>query len=100
MIVVHAAINAITSKTKESIEGCTIYLTHFPDDDCAHAILTAGIKEIVYCMFTRELNFRKDQDCKWITEANKILEQRNIEIRYVTNFLLLYNIYLFSDHWK
>ena len=58
-VVVHAAVNAIINKTEESIEGCTLYTTLHPDDDCAHAIIQAGIKEVVYCMYTRngsELN--------------------------------------------
>ena len=43
--------NAITNKTEESIEGCTLYITLHPDEDCAHAIILAGIKEVVYCMY-------------------------------------------------
>ena len=61
-IVVHAAVNAIINKTRESIEGCTIYLTHFPDKDCAHAIIKAGITEIVYCMYTRKEDREQDDD--------------------------------------
>ena len=61
-IVVHAAVNAIVNKTRESIEGCTIYLTHFPDKDCAHAIIKAGITEIVYCMYTRYGEEREQKD--------------------------------------
>uniref|UniRef100_A0A1X7VNY9 dCMP deaminase n=1 Tax=Amphimedon queenslandica TaxID=400682 RepID=A0A1X7VNY9_AMPQE len=53
---VHAAVNAILNKTKESIEGCTLYTTLHPDDDCARAIVTAGIKEVVYCMYKRDKN--------------------------------------------
>ena len=45
--------NAIINKTEESIEGCTLYTTLHPDDDCAHAIVQAGIKEVVYCMYTK-----------------------------------------------
>ena len=47
-LVVHAAVNAIINKTRESIEGCTMYVTRCPDKDCNHAILLAGIKEVVY----------------------------------------------------
>ncbi|XP_019860882.1 PREDICTED: uncharacterized protein LOC109589210 isoform X1 [Amphimedon queenslandica] len=54
--VVHAAVNAILNKTKESIKGCTLYTTLHPDDDCARAIVTAGIKKVVYCMYKRDKN--------------------------------------------
>ena len=47
-LVVHAAVNAIINKTRESLDGCTMYATLCPDKDCAHAILLAGIKEVVY----------------------------------------------------
>ena len=47
-LVVHAAVSAIINKTRESLDGCTMYVTLSPDKDCAHAILLAGIKEVVY----------------------------------------------------
>ena len=47
-LVVHATVNAIINKTRESLDGCTMYATLSPDKDCAHAILLAGIKEVVY----------------------------------------------------
>ena len=77
-IVVHAAVNAIINKTRESIEGCTIYLTHIPDKDCAHAIIKAGITEIVHCMYTRHGENRKKQD---IARAKELLGKKSIELR-------------------
>ena len=47
-LVVHAAVNAIINKTRESVEGCTMYVTQFPEKDCIHAILLAGIEKVVY----------------------------------------------------
>ena len=61
-IVVYAAVNAIINKTRESIEGCTIYLTLFPNEECAHAIIKAGITEVVYCMYTRHGEKREQED--------------------------------------
>ena len=78
ILVVHAAVNAIINKTRESIEGCTIYLTHIPDEDCAHAIIKAGIKEVVYCMYTRHKEREKKDD---ISRAKKLLEDSSIELR-------------------
>ena len=77
-IVVHAAVNAIINKTRESIEGCTIYLTHFPDEECAHAIIKAGITEVVYCMYTR---YKKREEKDDITRAKELLQKKSIELR-------------------
>lgn len=52
-LVVHAAVNAIAQRTRDKLDGCKIYLTLHPDEDCAHAIIMAGIKKVIYCMFTR-----------------------------------------------
>ena len=75
-VVVHAAVNAVLNKTRESIEGCTIYLTHFPDKDCAHAIIKAGITEVVYCMFTRRDEREAQDDVKF---AKKIFEKNSVQ---------------------
>ena len=80
ILVVHAAVNAIINKTRESIEGCTIYLTHIPDDDCAHAIIKAGITEVVYCMYTRHEEREKKDDIH-VTRAKELLEDSSIELR-------------------
>ena len=79
-IVVHAAVNAIINKTRESIEGCTIYLTLFPDKDCAHAIIEAGITEVVYCMYTRYGDREKRHD---MVEAKSILQANPVTYMYM-----------------
>ena len=78
ILAVHAAVNAIINKTRESIEGCTIYLTHIPDEECAHAIIKAGIKEVVYYMYTRHKERDKKDD---ITRAIKLLKDSSIILR-------------------
>ena len=45
--VVHAELNAILNSIK-SLKNCTIYVTHFPCNECAKAIIQAGIKEVIY----------------------------------------------------
>lgn len=45
--VVHAELNAILNATL-SLNGCSIYVSLFPCNECAKAIVQAGIKEIVY----------------------------------------------------
>ena len=45
--VVHAELNAILNSTQQ-LSGCTIYVSLFPCNECAKAIIQTGIKEIVY----------------------------------------------------
>ncbi|WP_414838373.1 deoxycytidylate deaminase [Erysipelothrix piscisicarius] len=45
--VVHAELNAILNAT-QSLQGCTIYVSLFPCNECSKAIIQSGIKEIVY----------------------------------------------------
>jgi len=46
--VCHAEFNAILNAHRQSLEGCTIYVSLFPCNECAKAIIQTGIKEIVY----------------------------------------------------
>ncbi len=45
--VVHAELNAILN-SKSPVNGCTIYVSLFPCNECAKAIIQSGIKRIVY----------------------------------------------------
>ena len=44
----HSELNAILNYRGGSLEGATIYVTLFPCNECAKAIIQAGIKTIVY----------------------------------------------------
>jgi dCMP deaminase len=45
--VVHAELNAILNSPR-SVRGCELYVSLFPCNECAKAIIQAGIQEIVY----------------------------------------------------
>ena len=45
--VVHAELNAILNCTQK-LQGCRIYVSLFPCNECAKAIIQSGIKKIVY----------------------------------------------------
>lgn len=45
--VAHAELNAILNY-HGSVEGCKLYVTLFPCNECAKAIIQAGIKEVIY----------------------------------------------------
>lgn len=46
--VCHAELNAILNSNSVSLNGCTLYVTLFPCNECAKAIIQSGIKKIVY----------------------------------------------------
>lgn len=46
--VCHAELNAILNSKGANLEGCRIYVTLFPCNECAKAIIQSGIKEVVY----------------------------------------------------
>ncbi|MBR3630719.1 MAG: dCMP deaminase family protein, partial [Oscillospiraceae bacterium] len=45
--VCHAELNAILNSTA-SLRGCTLYVTLFPCNECAKAIIQSGIRRVVY----------------------------------------------------
>jgi dCMP deaminase len=45
---VHSELNAILNFAGNSLKGCRIYVTLFPCNECAKAIIQSGISEIVY----------------------------------------------------
>lgn len=46
--VCHAELNAILNSNISNLSGCTIYVTLFPCNECAKAIIQSGIKRVVY----------------------------------------------------
>ena len=63
---IHAEIDAII-KAARDLEGATIYVTRYPCENCARAIVTAGIKKVVYGR-TPEIS----EDTKRIFEYGKV----------------------------
>ena len=46
--VVHAELNAILNAQGKSLVGSKIYISLFPCNECAKAIIQSGIKEVIY----------------------------------------------------
>ena len=44
----HSELNAILNYRGGSLEGCKLYVTLFPCNECAKAIIQSGIKEVIY----------------------------------------------------
>ena len=48
LYVTHSELNAILNYRGGSLEGSKLYVTLFPCNECAKAIIQAGIKEVIY----------------------------------------------------
>ena len=49
LYVCHAEFNAIlNTRNGSSLKGCTVYVTLFPCNECAKAIIQVGIKKVIY----------------------------------------------------
>ncbi|MDO5124837.1 MAG: dCMP deaminase family protein [Ruminococcus sp.] len=46
--VCHAELNAILNRITGSLKGAKIYVSLFPCNECAKAIIQSGIKEVIY----------------------------------------------------
>ena len=64
---VHSELNAILNSRGGSLEGSKLYVTLFPCNECAKAIIQAGIKELIY-----------DQD-KYADTASVIASKRMLQ---------------------
>lgn len=56
---IHSEIDAF-SRLREPAAGATIYVTRYPCEGCAKAIIAAGVKEVVYGGSTRISDFTAD----------------------------------------
>lgn len=64
MYVCHAELNAILNRGDVSLANSILYVTLFPCNECAKAIIQSGIKEIVY------------MSDKYANQANTIVSKR------------------------
>ena len=71
LYVTHAELNAILNyKDKGSLEGSTLYVTLFPCNECAKAIIQSGIKKIVYA---------KDKESIKYIAAKRMLDSAGVK---------------------
>ncbi|MDI9503347.1 MAG: dCMP deaminase family protein [Bacillota bacterium] len=75
LYVCHAEFNAILNiRNGSSLRGCKLYVTLFPCNECAKAIIQSGIKEIIYLddKYSDQLSVRA---------SKKILEMAGVKTR-------------------
>ena len=71
--VVHAEMNAIFNSPRP-VNDCTIFVTLFPCNECAKAIIQSGIKEVVY-------ESDKYHDDEVFVASRKLLEGGGVKTR-------------------
>lgn len=79
--VVHAELNAILN-SKWPVSGCTIYVSLFPCNECAKAIIQSGIRRIVY-------ESDKYADSESTIASKKMLEAAGVEMQQLENTISL-----------
>ncbi|WP_064610087.1 deoxycytidylate deaminase [Streptobacillus moniliformis] len=70
--VVHAELNAILNSNRD-LKGSTIYVTHFPCNECAKSIIQTGISKVIF--FSDK---HKDKDSS--IASKRMLSNARIEI--------------------
>ena len=78
--VVHAELNAILNSTR-SVDGCTIYVSLFPCNECAKAIIQSGIKKVVYESDKYDGTDGNIASKKMLREAGVELEQLPYQVK-------------------
>ena len=75
LYVCHAEFNAIlNTRNGASLKGCRLYVTLFPCNECAKAVIQTGIKEVVYLS-------NKYQDQTATIASKKMLELAGVTLR-------------------
>lgn len=80
--VVHAELNAILNSNQD-LRGCSLYVSLFPCNECAKAIIQAGIKRIVY-------ESDKYADTDSVIASKRMLTSAGIELVQLEYALTLY----------
>ena len=70
--VVHAELNAILNSPR-SLKGCTLYVSLFPCNECAKAIIQSGIRKVIY-----ECDKYADQDN--VIASKRMLRSAEVEL--------------------
>ncbi len=82
--VVHAELNAILNASGKSLLGSTIYVALFPCNECAKAIIQAGIKKVVYLSDKYARTPSTMASRRMLTSAGVVLERLETEKEMLT----------------
>lgn len=73
--VTHAEMNAILNFRGGDLENCRLYVTLFPCNECAKAVIQSGIKEIIYAC-------DKYADTSAIKASKRMLDAAGVKYTY------------------
>ena len=71
---VHSELNAILNYRGGSLDGAKLYVSLFPCNECAKAIIQAGIKEVIY-------DSNKYQDTESVIASARMMESAGVSLR-------------------
>lgn len=71
--VVHSELNAILNYRGGSLEGAKLYVTMFPCNECAKALIQAGIKTVIY-------DVNKYPDSVAVLASKRMMRAAGIEV--------------------
>ena len=80
--VVHAELNAILNSPRP-VNGCTLYVSLFPCNECAKAIIQSGIKKIIYESDKYDGTEGNIASKKMLQEAGVELQQLPYEVNVI-----------------
>jgi dCMP deaminase len=72
--VCHAELNAILNSINRNLQGCRIYVSLFPCNECAKAIIQTGIKEVIYLK-------DKYAESPSVTASKRMLNMAGVTVR-------------------
>ncbi|MGN0243067.1 MAG: deoxycytidylate deaminase [Lachnospiraceae bacterium] len=72
--VCHAELNAILNYAGGSLHGATVYVTLFPCNECAKAIIQSGIREVVYI-------YDKYKDSEGVRASKRMFDMVGVSYR-------------------
>lgn len=72
LYVCHAELNAIMNSNNSNLEGCIMYVSLFPCNECAKLIIQSGIKKLIY-------DCDKYCDIEFTLASKKMLELAGVE---------------------
>lgn len=82
--VTHGELNAILNYQGGSLKGTVLYVTMFPCNECAKAIIQSGIKKVVYGINKYPASMEVTASMRMLKSAGVIIEEYKKSGRQVT----------------
>lgn len=83
--VIHAEENAIINATTRDLQGCRVYVTHFPCNHCAKILIQNGITEVIYDKPPKQ----GDKHIEMYTASYRLLQTYGVETRQLNTDIKL-----------